>query len=406
MANLAVILPVLTILYALHHFCPGFLPMETRFLFRTVFVSRKEEPMVSKPRPAPICHKKGYRLHFSYNGKQYRRFLIKDKAQAYILQNNLNMRLLQFKTGLIAPQHGVSLADFIFANAVQPIAAEESALPCVTNLSHLLALFQSTSRPPRKAASTCRTEKFHLNHLKKFLEKHKYGDPLLESINVGFFEDYKDYRYAQGIRTDTVRKELGTFQVMFQVAVDHGYLKSNVLKEVKRDESQIPNYRFRTNTEIEEMFRSGEYTKKEIQEIKRYRYLTEDEIKELIALAEGKWMHPVLIVFAYTGIRRGELAALEWGDVDFKHNILMVRSKKQSRRRQEVTRSIEMHNVLVEALKRQKDVSGNNRWVFPGVDSQKMLADSLRQNFKRLIGGTKFEGLGFHVFRHSLGASR
>jgi integrase len=361
--------------------------------------------MVNKPRPAPIFHKNGYRLHFSYDGKQYRRFLIKDKAQAYVLQNNINMRMLQFRTGLIAPPSGVSLPDFIFANAIHSPTREASFVPHITCLSQLITEYESISRPPRKSAGTCRTEKFHLNHLKKFLQHFKYGDPPLESINVGLFDYYKAFRYAQGIRTDTLKKEHSTFQVMFQMAVDHGYVKSNVVKDVKRDESQIPTHRFRTNAEVEELLRSGQYTPKEIQEIKRFRYLTEAEIKELIALAEGKWLHPILIVFAYTGVRRGELAELEWGDVDFAHDRLTVHSKKQSRKRQVVARSIEMQAGLVQTLKAQKEITGTNRWVFPGTDGQKIKEECLRQSFHRLVQNTKFEGLGFHVFRHSLASN-
>ena len=180
--------------------------------------------MAGKPKPAPIFEKSRgkYRLHFSYNGRQYRRHLISRQHVANVLQSRVNNRIVEYKAGLLPPPPGMSLEDFIFA-VIEDKEAQTNAdgIPAMdlTTLTELIDEFQRFSVPPLKAESTCKTEKIHLTHLKKFVESRPTGDPFLEDINIGFFNLYKSYRYAQKIRTDTVKKELGTFQLMFSMAV-------------------------------------------------------------------------------------------------------------------------------------------------------------------------------------------
>ena len=45
--------------------------------------------MAGKPKPAPIPTPKGFRLHFCYQGQQYKRFLIKNQHAANVLQSRI-----------------------------------------------------------------------------------------------------------------------------------------------------------------------------------------------------------------------------------------------------------------------------------------------------------------------------
>lgn len=49
---------------------------------------------------------------------------------------------------------------------------------------------------------------------------------------------------------------------------------------------------------------------------KEARYLTPEQAAELLKVAEGHWMEPILALALGTGIRRGEILALRWEDVD------------------------------------------------------------------------------------------
>lgn len=362
--------------------------------------------MSGKPRPAPIYERQydAWRLHFSFSGKQYRRFYITNEHTANILQNEVNHRVSLLKNGVLSLPADVAIADFVFATVRQE-PAHELPMPTITTLHELIEEYQKLSAPPAKLKSTCKTEKIHLRHLKRFVERQHYANLQLKDITVGFFDHYKKYRYEQEIRTDTVTKELGTYQVMFQMAVDHGYLTRNVVKDVKRDKSQVPSDRFRTHGEIQKLLRTGNYTDQETREIKRFQYLTVSELEQLIDLARDHWVYPVLIAFAYTGMRCGEMVRLQWTDVDLKARTLYARSQKQSRQRQETIRSIPIHNRLLPVLVEQKEKTSYSRWVFLGPDEKQLRPKNLNRALNSVLKGTDFEGIGLHTFRHSIASN-
>ena len=49
------------------------------------------------------------------------------------------------------------------------------------------------------------------------------------------------------------------------------------------------------------------------------RALTSDEARKLIEVARGHRLEPFLILALTTGLRRGELFALRWSDIDVSH---------------------------------------------------------------------------------------
>ena len=359
--------------------------------------------MARKPKPAPIFEKrsKNYRLHFCYNGRQHRRFYISNENVANVLQSEINNLIIQFKNGLITLPPGYSLADFIFESARKIPNPQDIPIISITSLGKLIVEYQEMSRPPAKAESTCRTEKIHLNHLREFIQK-KAHDPTLENMKPGFFELYKKFRYTQGVRTDTVNKELATFHTMIEQAVNHGYLSHNVLKNVKRDKSQVPCDRFRSHQEVQQLIATGNFAPQEIKELKRYQYLTMMEIEKLIAITEGHWLHPILITFSFTGMRRGEITKLQWIDVDFKGQCIYLRSRKQSQRLKESIRRIPIHDRLLPILKQQYQKTGTKRWVYLNPSGTQLKPSGLSDSLKYILKKTEFEGLGFHIFRHSL----
>lgn len=313
--------------------------------------------------------------------------------------------MVEFKRGLISRPTHLSLPDFIFSEFGQEENLQDIPSISILTLADLIQEYQRITAPPIKAVSTYSTDTIHLNHLRQFMEQKGYTDILLKQVNIGFFDRYKAFRYGQNVRTDTVKKELGTFQSMFQMAVNHEYISQNVLKNVKRDESQIPNERFRTQKEIEECLKYGDYNPKEIKEIRRFRYLTPEEIKELLVLTRDSWLYPILALCACTGIRRGEIVKIEWADVDLTRKLLWIRSQKQSKTRIEVRRCVDISEELLAVLKIQHQKTGKQRWVFLSPKGHRLTTGTLRENLRRVLNGTKFEGCGYHMFRHSLASN-
>lgn len=363
--------------------------------------------MFRKPTATPIKDKKTgrYRLQCCIDNRQYKRCYIADRCQAYLLQEEVNHRVKLLKSGLLQPPPGKSLPDFIFENLEErEIHPEKHAAGSAATLRELVEEYRRLSGPQAKAASTRKTEGIHLDHLGRFLRTAGYGDLPLKNIGIGLFDHYKLFRYGENIRIDTVNKELGTFQCLFEMALRHGHIPANPLKNVRRDKSEA-SLEYRTLPEIERLRNSGKCSQRKLRGMMKLCYLDAREVGELVSLAVGTWLHPWLMAYSLTGMRKSELAALRWEDVDLKNRVMLVGSRKQSRRMMIKKRRIPICGSLLAVLERQRLEAGDSEWVLQGPVPGKQIPDKTLENaFRRLVAGTRFEGVGFHVFRRSVGS--
>ena len=126
----------------------------------------------------------------------------------------------------------------------------------------------------------------------------------------------------------------------------------------------------------------------------RVRVLTDAEEGRLLA-ALPDYLHPFVVVALHTGMRRGELAHLEWEHVDFHTRTLLVtRSKSGEGRR------VPMNRVVVETLQALRKA----RKVFRGVVFTSPRGEFLH-NFGRAwaetVKNAKITDLRFHDLRHT-----
>ena len=123
-----------------------------------------------RPKPGPLQHKKNsWKIHFSFNGKQYKRYAGIDEQKACLLQCRVNSLILDFKYGLVSPPENTSLCDFIFSQVIQKPNPEEIDIYkdySVTHLSELVESYTENELCPKissKAPNSIKTEKTHLN---------------------------------------------------------------------------------------------------------------------------------------------------------------------------------------------------------------------------------------------------
>ena len=126
----------------------------------------------------------------------------------------------------------------------------------------------------------------------------------------------------------------------------------------------------------------------------RVRVLTDAEEGRLLA-ALPDYLHPFVVVALHTGMRRGELAHLEWEHVDFHtHTLLVTRSKSGEGRR------VPMNRVVVETLQALRKA----RKVFRGVVFTSPRGEFLH-NFGRAwaetVKNAKITDLRFPDLRHT-----
>jgi integrase len=148
-------------------------------------------------------------------------------------------------------------------------------------------------------------------------------------------------------------------------------------------------------------------------------HLPADTVTGLLAAAEGSRYHPVLVLIAGTGLRKGECLGLSWTDVDLDAATLTVRSTlarvdgqlvcstpKTARSR----RVVPLHAGLVAMLKRHRATQAEERlragdqWQGSGLVFTTELGGPVDpRNLLRVIESAAkgSPGVGVHTLRHS-----
>ncbi|MDH3973505.1 MAG: site-specific integrase [Deltaproteobacteria bacterium] len=157
------------------------------------------------------------------------------------------------------------------------------------------------------------------------------GDYYLSELDTGRLQRYVAMR-LQSVKPKTVINEIVPLKKMFKHAVLWGYLKINYAECVERP-----------RVEKEEMD-----------------IFSPEEINLFLNHVATKFK-PFFLTAVLTGMRRGELIGLQWGDIDWNHKQIHVRrafcntSKKSiSPKSKSSVRRIDLTPSLVSALKRHK----------------------------------------------------
>jgi integrase len=118
-------------------------------------------------------------------------------------------------------------------------------------------------------------------------------------------------------------------------------------------------------------------------------HATADDVDMLLSLAEEPW-RSMFTVLAYTGMRRSELLALRWEDVDLDARVIRVRDGKTARAR----RTIPMAPIVAETL----DSPGSGL-IFTSPAGNAIDPRGFNRAFERYA---PIEGLTPHGLRHGV----
>jgi integrase len=137
------------------------------------------------------------------------------------------------------------------------------------------------------------------------------------------------------------------------------------------------------------------------------RALDVEEQARLLGAASGTpWYGPLLVALA-TGMRRGEIVALRWADVDTTAGAIAVHGTKSAAARRRVRIPESLSAFLTEHRAKQRQlyaaVSGyaERGYVFCAEDGSPLRADSLTAAFARLARKLNLPDAHFHCLRHT-----
>jgi len=142
-----------------------------------------------------------------------------------------------------------------------------------------------------------------------------------------------------------------------------------------------------------------------------YDFYSREEIEALVRAATSEQDAAIYLTAAMTGLRRGELAALRWRDVDFTGQAIRVRANYSFG--QLVTpksgkmRTVPMVGEVAEALARlgqREYFTGDQDPVFAGALGGHLDASALRRRYTEAAKRAGLRPLPFHSLRHYFGS--
>lgn len=149
--------------------------------------------------------------------------------------------------------------------------------------------------------------------------------------------------------------------------------------------------------------------------------LTVEQIKAVMEAAREGWINPIARLALATGLRRGELLALRWQDLDLDHGrVTVARSLEQTkaglrfkepktrRGRRTITLPVSAVNDMRAHWKAQQEIrlrlgvgkAPPKSLVFCDIDSEPRLPQTVSQTWMKVTAAAKVEAT-FHSLRHT-----
>ncbi|MDH5670250.1 MAG: site-specific integrase, partial [Nitrospira sp.] len=129
------------------------------------------------------------------------------------------------------------------------------------------------------------------------------------------------------------------------------------------------------------------------------RWLRDDE-EERLFHASPPWLQDIMTFALHTGMRQGEILALQWSDVDFYRGTLVVMTSKNRERR-----TIPLNHVVYDLLSRKRVAGGKDGQVFNTGCGNDLKARYLVRTFTKVRNQAGLTDFRFHDLRHTF-ASR
>jgi integrase len=211
-----------------------------------------------------------------------------------------------------------------------------------------------------------------------------FGQMRLEDLTTDQIEQWSASLAADGTMTNRTRlKILTILHGVMERARRVWRLPRNPVSDVER-----PSIRLATEIEV----------------------FSPEEVLALVRAARSEQDAAIYLTAAFTGLRRGEIVALRWRDVDFVGRHVRVTSSYTERAlstpKSGKVRSIPMAPLVVDALARlaqREERTDEDDLVFPGIAGNFLDGTALYRRYKAALKRAELRDLRFHDLRHTFG---
>jgi integrase len=208
-----------------------------------------------------------------------------------------------------------------------------------------------------------------------------FGHLRLRDLTPAHVEEWKARLLASGLSPRTVNKLLTNLHGVLERARRRYALGSNPVDDVER----LPE---RYNGDLA--------------------FYSPEEVMALVRAADSDRDAAIFLTASFTGLRRGELVALRWRDVDFEAEAIRVRASfthgELTTPKWGKVRSVPMVPEVAGALARLAPNPGDDELVFPGERGEYLDGSALRRRYDAALERAHLRRLRFHDLRHTFGS--
>ncbi|MCC6144356.1 MAG: site-specific integrase [Candidatus Hydrogenedentes bacterium] len=314
-------------------------------------------------------------------------------VRTFYAQLGRGRRLTLGKVGhLTAEQarHRCELALGNVAHGREPTLGLDGATTAVT-----LRQFLEIDYAPWAKANRPRSASASLDRLERCFSQ--WYDRTLTTISTAQLESWKTERLQAGCRPATVLRDLAGLSAVLSHAVRIERLADNAMRRVEKPRlDRTPNIRF-LDPDEEARLRSALQERDDKLKAARDSGNAWRHRRHRTPLPNlphfGDHMTPAILISLNTGLRRGELLALRWKDINFRLAVLSVQATSAKTGQ---TRHVPLNYEAVTTLKRWRaqrpDVSGIDR-VFAATTSFKTA-------WAGILKAAKVKKFRWHDLRH------
>lgn len=234
------------------------------------------------------------------------------------------------------------------------------------------------------------------NETMNCLRRFKLGGKLLQDIKLADGESWQLRRQKKGIKNTTINRNIALLNGTLEKAVDWELLEANPLarlKPLKTDKRKIVRYL----TPDEEkrlkaaLIERDDRKRRERKSANQWRQKRGYDLLPSIGTFVDN-LTPIVILAVNTGLRRGELWNLTWGDVNLRRKMLTVHGKGAKSGQ---TRHLPLNAAALNVLKTHRGS------VAPMPSNPVFGRAEFRKAFAGVLKDARIEKFRFHDTRHT-----
>ncbi len=215
----------------------------------------------------------------------------------------------------------------------------------------------------KKALSSHIRDRGSLGHLLPF-----FGEKVLSEITPKMIARYKAKRRQEEAAPATINKELGLMRHAFNIGIrEWEWCRENPVARIA----------------MEPVYNQVDH------------WLSEEKETKLLR-ASPQWLREIIIFALNTGMRRGEILALRWDDVDLACGTLVVMKSKNRERR-----TIPLNKSVFELLMSKQARTPKHNPVFSTSKGTLLIGRNLMRSYYIALEKAEIQDFRFHDLRHT-----